>query len=226
MDRCYVYKITCKSNKKVYIGISNNPERRFKEHLGRSYDKANIGYSSHLSRSIRKYKEENFFMDVLLEGTRFYCAFMEVRLIESYNSFGDGFNGSQGGEGTSYLNPWNKDSKGVCKSNKTSFKKGKIPPTTKMTKECITRLTDSYGNGTDVKEMSWLPITKGQALRVLKREGLNVTAHNRYYKSLGMLRLYNSGVLQKDIAVKYNMPNSKVSYYLNKLPDYKKRKKQ
>lgn len=49
--------------KQGYVGISNNPERRFKEHLG--------NLNTVLSNAIRKYGAENLIFEVITEGITF-----------------------------------------------------------------------------------------------------------------------------------------------------------
>ena len=56
----YVYKITNLINHKVYIGVSNNPQKRWKEHC-----KGNVKYYSMISAAIKKYGETNFCFEIL-----------------------------------------------------------------------------------------------------------------------------------------------------------------
>lgn len=57
-----IYKITNKVNGKSYIGVSNNPERRFHEHCNQGYK-----YTSLIHRAIKKWGEHNFIFEVLEE---------------------------------------------------------------------------------------------------------------------------------------------------------------
>lgn len=56
----YIYKITNKINGLCYIGQSNDPERRFKEHCQR-----NESYNSLIHQAIIKYGEDNFIFETL-----------------------------------------------------------------------------------------------------------------------------------------------------------------
>jgi len=64
----FIYKITNNINQKFYIGFTGQkiPMRRFNQHLSsaRSERKNN----QPIIRAIRKYGEENFSFEILLEG--------------------------------------------------------------------------------------------------------------------------------------------------------------
>lgn len=64
----YVYKITNLIDQKVYIGSTNDPERRWKEHKYQAFAqvKSNLVYEYPLYRAIRKYGLENFSFEILL----------------------------------------------------------------------------------------------------------------------------------------------------------------
>lgn len=55
-----IYKIENKINHKIYIGQSNDPERRWREHCHRREK-----YTSLLERAINKYGKENFIFEIL-----------------------------------------------------------------------------------------------------------------------------------------------------------------
>lgn len=58
----YIYKITNKINNKIYIGQSNNPKRRWNEHIN-GYD----NYVSLISQAIHKYGKEAFTYEIIEE---------------------------------------------------------------------------------------------------------------------------------------------------------------
>lgn len=64
----FIYKITNTLNQKFYIGFTSqkNPKIRFKQHL--STARYNIKNNQPIIRAIRKYGEENFSFEILLEG--------------------------------------------------------------------------------------------------------------------------------------------------------------
>lgn len=109
----YVYKITNKINKKVYIGVTNRSfdkrycyrgigiERVYKFHKQRKIN--GFSYNKHLLRSIEKYGFDAF--EIVKE---YDLAFSEEELknkeidyINKYDSFHNGYNQTLGGDGTS-----------------------------------------------------------------------------------------------------------------------------
>lgn len=86
-----IYKYENKINHKIYIGQTNNPERRFNEHMyGQSYS------TSLLERAIKKYGIENFIFTVI-EWAENYDE-REKYWIEYYNSYKPyGYNICEGG---------------------------------------------------------------------------------------------------------------------------------
>lgn len=85
-----IYKITNKVNEKTYIGLSNNPQRRWQEHI-------NYNCSSLIHKAIEKYGAKNFSFEILgwfedfEEKEKYYIQYF--RSIAPY-----GYNISQGGE--------------------------------------------------------------------------------------------------------------------------------
>jgi group I intron endonuclease len=63
METNYIYKITNKVNGKVYIGKSNDPERRWKQHKSEVYKNK----TTYLYQSMRKYGVDNFSFIVIEE---------------------------------------------------------------------------------------------------------------------------------------------------------------
>lgn len=209
----YVYEIVCKNNDKKYIGITNNPNRRFVEHL-----KSIPDCNRKLYRAIRKYGKDAFVMNIILIGSRNYCGEFEVKLIELYDTYNNGYNSSLGGEGTEHYIPWNKNTTGLCKANKTSFKPGNKSPREIMTDEDIERLKTEYLSGIPLKQMNWLPVHWAQGYKILK--SLNVETDFR--KTMNMefanllLNKYEEGESQRSLAKEYNMDYRKVNAYIMK----------
>lgn len=90
----YLYMITNQINGKQYIGISNNPARRWIKH--KSGHGSKIVY-----QAIKKYGLENLKFDVLYEGCEDDIKQLEISLIKEYNTFApNGYNLTEGGEGS------------------------------------------------------------------------------------------------------------------------------
>lgn len=88
---CYLYKIINSVNNKIYIGITNNLDSRWRSHKFTS-----LSNSRPLYCAIRKYGIENFTMVPLVVGTREYILELEIRMIASLNNL---YNVTAGGEG-------------------------------------------------------------------------------------------------------------------------------
>lgn len=91
----YIYCITNKINNKKYIGSTNNPNRRKKEHFNAAYWQSARSYNYPLQKAIRKYGEESFFFEILEECEEKIVAEREKEWIIKFNSLtniGYGYN--------------------------------------------------------------------------------------------------------------------------------------
>ncbi len=111
-----IYKITNKINGKVYIGQSNNIERRKREHF--DWNKTSKQY---IDIIIRDLGQENFSFEVLEECLLEELTQKEKQYIQQYNSFYDGYNKTKGGQNEYCGNP-------------------------KVTKEDVINIRTAYGN--------------------------------------------------------------------------------
>lgn len=95
-----IYKYTNKINGKVYIGQSNNIQRRITEHNYRANNPSSDEYQSVLSKAIRKYGIENFDIMVLCECSTDVLNTLEKQYIAEYRSHLSqyGYNCTLGGE--------------------------------------------------------------------------------------------------------------------------------
>jgi len=84
---CGIYKISFIGTDKVYIGQSENCERRYTEH--RSAAKSGM-WPKKLQEAYNNYKRFNF--EVLLECTKEELNYLEDLAIQLYDSFNNGFN--------------------------------------------------------------------------------------------------------------------------------------
>lgn len=85
-----IYKITNKINGKIYVGQSNDIERRFSEHKYRNKLQIDI--------AIQKYGKENFTFEVLEECPIEQLNNREMYWIKTLKSFENGYNNTTGGE--------------------------------------------------------------------------------------------------------------------------------
>ena len=105
----YCYKITNLKNNKVYIGKTNRPEARWREHKsGSTNAKSGRKYACPVASAIRKYGAESFKFEVITsykteqeanDGEVYYIALYRSNI----NVFGRefGYNLTEGGEGVS-----------------------------------------------------------------------------------------------------------------------------
>lgn len=93
----YCYKIFNTNNNKVYIGITNDCKKRWKEHRCASKHK-----DTYLYRAVRKYSFNTFYMEILETASTWdEICIIEINMIKSYDSTNPlkGYNLLTGGEG-------------------------------------------------------------------------------------------------------------------------------
>ena len=78
----YIYVWFNTLNGKCYVGQTINEKDRYRKHIQDSFNRNSRGYNYHLHRAIRKYGLENF---------EYY--------INKYDSFKNGYNMTEGGDG-------------------------------------------------------------------------------------------------------------------------------
>ena len=93
MSNNVVYMYTNKVNGRRYIGITNDLERRRKEHLRHS--------TQLIDRKIKEYGADNFDLVVIFTGTYEECKIKEQEYIEQYQTLAsqNGYNITKGGDG-------------------------------------------------------------------------------------------------------------------------------
>lgn len=92
-----IYKIENCVNGKVYIGQSEDVERRIKDHRRKLRDHKH--YNQHLQRAVDKYGLENFKFDLLEECAVDDLNEKEINYIAQYRAYEDGYNSTVGGDG-------------------------------------------------------------------------------------------------------------------------------
>lgn len=120
-----IYKIENKINHKIYIGQSNDPNRRFNEHCERSPK-----YRSLIHEAIIKYGKENFSLEIL--GWYEDYNEKEIEFIQQYRSLvPNGYNICEGGQSPPHSlgenNNFAKVSNEVAELIKKDLKNWKIP---------------------------------------------------------------------------------------------------
>jgi group I intron endonuclease len=98
----FVYKIECRNNGKIYIGITSlPPAKRFEQHLAGSRKQSSL----RLAQAIRKHGAEAFVLTVLEQELSHKKAIeAECRYIAQFQStlFSNGYNMTNGGEGNPF----------------------------------------------------------------------------------------------------------------------------
>lgn len=90
-----IYKITCTSNNKVYIGQSVSIKRRWRDHLMAL--RKNGHYNPKLQRAYNKYGENSFTFEILELCPKEKLNEREKFYIQLFDSQNKGFNCDQGG---------------------------------------------------------------------------------------------------------------------------------
>lgn len=96
-----IYKATNILNGKIYIGQTRREFRlRLNEYKSNSFNPNNKSYNLYICRAIRKYDWNNFKWEIIDTATTDNeLNNKEIYWIKFYNSFGDGYNMTEGGEG-------------------------------------------------------------------------------------------------------------------------------
>lgn len=98
----FIYKITNKANGKAYVGKTlQTPEKRFKEHICDS--KKTKCKNRPLYRAFNKYGIDNFYLETIEECENSILSNREIYWIEYYNTYGNGYNATKGGDGKQYI---------------------------------------------------------------------------------------------------------------------------
>lgn len=128
-----IYKIINKRNGNLYIGQTiQTVEKRWKVHVR---DAINKRANTIIGRAIRKYGEEAFTIEIIVEKVPIiFLDTFEKYWINFYDTFNGshGYNATKGGYGTFGVKPWNKGKSNIYSKEtlqKMSDKKKGIIPT-------------------------------------------------------------------------------------------------
>lgn len=97
----YIYKITCKTTHKIYIGKSESTVLdRWKGHCRAAFLPSHSDYNFPFHRAIRKYGIEDFIIETIDESNNSEeLKQKEIYWIEFYDSYNKGYNSTRGGDG-------------------------------------------------------------------------------------------------------------------------------
>lgn len=165
-----IYKIENKINHKIYIGQSNDPNRRFNEHCEKSPK-----YRSLIHEAIIKYGKENFSFEIL--GWYEDYNEKEIEFIQQYRSLvPNGYNICEGGQSPPHVlgenNNFAKISNEVTELIKKDLKNWKIPRRQIVKKYHITENIIRHINDGS----SWLDENEKYPLRPKESELNNIRA--------------------------------------------------
>lgn len=122
----YIYCITNKVNNKKYIGqTTGSYKNRFQQHMTKKYKEKK--YKPIITKAVEKYGRENFCVDVLEKCENNLLDEKEIYWISKLNTFEDGYNQTQGGQGGKKISLKNKK-----KIEKTFLKTFDIPKTAQI----------------------------------------------------------------------------------------------
>lgn len=101
-----IYKITCKANNKIYIGLTSvGIEKRWAQHVACAKNVNCKDAHSIFKKAIRKYGPNNFYIEVIdTANSAKEAEEKEMQYIKKYNSFAfvensNGYNSTYGGDG-------------------------------------------------------------------------------------------------------------------------------
>lgn len=119
-----IYKYTHRVSGKAYIGYTVNPEERKEKHLWCARTPHNVSYNSHFHNALRKYGEDAFEYTVLCICPLWYLPRLEVLTIAAFDTYKNGYNMTEGGDGCGSANKGRKHTK-EAKANMSAAHKGK-----------------------------------------------------------------------------------------------------
>lgn len=157
LDTWKIYRITNNTNNKIYIGITQNIEKRWTDHKRDAIKKYKNRFYA-FQAALSKYGEENFTWEVIAECANLKDAnYLETSFIKEYNSLvPNGYNIKDGG-GSNKLHQLSKDKIREKLKIVGSFvgKKGKDHPNygTKLSEKRKKYLSDKFSgdNGANKK---------------------------------------------------------------------------
>jgi group I intron endonuclease len=145
-----IYRIQNKNNNKCYIGYTRDIDRRWKQH------KSMPDPNRTLYKAFAKYGIDNFNFDIIYQSyNEKHTKSMEKYFVSEYNSYGSGYNMTEGGDDNNTPKLRKQNSKRMKNNNPMkpgitnsgSFKKGFSIKNTKEQNKKIAKALTGKGNG-------------------------------------------------------------------------------
>jgi group I intron endonuclease len=132
-----IYKIVNTINNKIYIGKTNNPNRRWKDHTRLAITPGHKEYYKPLYRAMRKYGVNAFVFNIIESNlSKKESGIREKYWIQYYDSYNNGYNASLGGDGGS--------PKGHCKHQNNGR--------ARVTEEDVIKIRTKFSEGISKRE--------------------------------------------------------------------------
>ena len=225
----YIYAITNKVNGKKYIGKTNNIVKREFDHFNDL--KKQQHHSIKLQRAYNKYGKDNFVFSwrkVKIENEE-ELAIMEIKEIEKYDSYKNGYNCTQGGEGNKTVLNYSQScaiSHLYEKYDAINHKLSKLLECDESVFRSIKNNLDLYPSQDENKEFYNYLINNLE----LDNTNLKENYHKRFGKKLtdetalqALCVIYTYDRVEKSIAEYFNT-NNKTFYNIKNGKTYKKAK--
>ena len=197
----YIYKIENLINHKIYIGQTNNPQRRFSEHRAKGYE---INTHKVLYYAFDKYGIDNFSFEIIEETEN--SNEREKYWIKFYDSFENGYNMTEGGDlppqHSGVEHPQCSHSIDEITLVKTLLKDSKL-----STKEIanLTHYNVSSVNRINLGELHFDPTINYP----IRKEQTKINREER--AKLIINDLLNTNLTQKEIALKYSVSRTTIT---------------
>jgi len=154
---CGIYKVTNKTNNKVYIGQSVNIYSRWNHHKSCCFNKKCHEYHSPFYRALRKYGVENFTFEIIEQCEIDELDDKEIYYIKEYNSFihfenSNGYNNSIGGNQGSRFRIKSEEEKRKISENR-DYKTGRDNPLSRV----VLYNGQKYGNVNELAQTKLIP---------------------------------------------------------------------
>lgn len=218
----YIYRYTCKINKKIYIGKTNNPSRRKIEHLSDS--RTGISY---FYNAIRNHGYENFEFEILEKSDNEEIIYkLETYYILYYksNKRNLGYNLTSGGDGLRNLSEetiHKLSNIGKLRIGKKNTFYGKHHSIETKNKISNANRGKKYWLGKIHSEASKLKMSeanKGKRLSIrteFKKGQIPKNAKINYEKAKEIRNKFLNGVLTKTLQQEYNLSRSSINKIIN-----------